>query len=112
VPFAVVEVPLLVVVPFTVEVPPFGPVTLPLPVVPVRVFFTVAVPLTELPRAPVALPLAFSVEPVCVTLLEAVPPLRPVTVFCAYAELRGSIKAIAAAAINFIFMGISLEEYL
>jgi hypothetical protein len=96
-------------VPFTVEVPPFGPVTLALPVVPVRVFFTVAVPLTELPRAPVALPLAFTVPPVCVTVLEAVPPLRPVTLFCACAEPPETINTIAAAAIHFIVMVISSE---
>ena len=81
VPFAVVELPLFVVVPFTVDVPPFGPVTVPLPVVPVRVFATLAEPLTDLPRAPVAWPLALSVFPFCVTEPEAVEPLGPVTVF-------------------------------
>ena len=104
VPFAVVEVPLFVVVPLTVDVLPFGPVTLPLPVVPVRVLAIVAEPVAVFPRAPVAAPLAVTELPFCVTEPDAVDPWRPVTVFCASAEVRGSIIAITATAVHFMFI--------
>jgi hypothetical protein len=58
-----------------------GPVTLPLSVVPVLVLVAAPEPLTVLPRAPVAEPLAFTVAPDLVTELEAVPPRLPVTDF-------------------------------
>ena len=96
--------PVLVVEPFTFVVPPFGPVTEPLSAVPLRVLLTVPDPLTDLPRALVALPLPDTVLPLPEAEPVAVPPCRPVAVCCANAEGTANIKTIAARFITF-FMG-------
>jgi hypothetical protein len=96
VPLAVVvPFPLLVVVPLAVVVPPFGPVTDPVSVVPVRVLVTLPWALTVLPPALVAVPLPETVVPFCVTDPVAVPPRRPVTVCCATAVESANDRAIA-----------------
>jgi len=96
VPLAVVvPFPLLVVVPLAVVVPPFGPVTDPVSVVPVRVLLTLPWALAVMPPALVAVPLPETVVPFCVTDPVAVPPRRPVSVCCATAVESANDRAIA-----------------
>lgn len=77
---------LLVVVPFTVDVPSFGPVTVPEPFAPVRVL--VALPCAAIlrPFAPVAVPVPETVLPLRDAEPVAVLPCRPVTVCCPLRE--------------------------
>ncbi len=69
-----VPLPLLVVVPLALVVPPLGPVTVAVSAVPVRVFWTVAVPLAVVPLAEVAVAVPVAVVPLVVTEVVAVPP--------------------------------------
>jgi hypothetical protein len=77
-PEAVVVLPVFVTVPFAEVVPPFVPVTVAAPAVPLKVFLTVAVPLAVLPLAEVAVPVAVNELPLRVAELLAVPPRGPV----------------------------------
>jgi hypothetical protein len=113
VPLAVVVVPLFLVVPVAVVVPPCGPVTEAESAVPVRVFVAVAVPEAVAPFALVAVPVAVTDLPVCVTLVDAVPPRFPVTDFCAYAAVESErIRPALKVAISFIFISVSFESEL
>lgn len=88
-----VPFPLLTVVPLTVVVPPLGPVTVPFSVVPVRVLVTEPVADAVFPRAPLAVPVPVTVLPVREAEPVAVEPLRPVTVFCAKADVQARDRA-------------------
>jgi dihydroorotase-like cyclic amidohydrolase len=97
----------LVVVPLAVVVPPFGPLTVAVPVAPVLVLVAVAVPLTVFPRALVAVPVAVAEVPLVLRLPVAVPPRRPVTVCCASAIGRLSERARIVSAVRLFVMEIS-----
>jgi hypothetical protein len=96
--------PLFVTVPFAVLVLPFGPVTLALPVVPIIVFFTVAVPVVVAPRADVAVPVAVTVLPLRVTELLALPPRGPAVERWAKPIETPIVSARIKAAVCVIFM--------
>lgn len=106
----VVPLPLLVVVPLAVVVPPFGPLMVADSVVPVRVFVRLPWPLTVLPDALVAVPLAETVVPFCTTAPLAVPPRRPVTVCCATSGESTTDNAIAIDTELFFMMPLSLFQ--
>jgi hypothetical protein len=104
-----VPFPLLTVVPLTVVVPPLGPVTVPFSVVPVRVLVTEPVADAVFPRAPLAVPVPVTVLPVREAEPVAVEPLRPVTVFCAKADVQARDRARMLSTDNF-FIRISLSS--
>ena len=105
----VVPLALFVVVPFAVVVPPFGPVTMPDSLVPVRVRVTLPCPDAVLPRAPVTLPLPFTVFAEREAVPVAEEPRGPVRVFCAIAG-SARRKDSAESATNLFDMRITFRK--
>ncbi len=101
-----VPLPLLVTEPLAEEVPPRGPVTVALPVLPLAVLVVVAWPLTLRPRKPVADPDAVAVLPWRDTVPVAVLPRRPVTVRVRDAKAMGRVRVRAriVASVRACFM--------
>jgi hypothetical protein len=106
VPLAVFVPLLLVTEPVAVLVFPLGPVTVAAPVAPLRVLVAVAEPVTVFPRALVAVPLAVAVLPLVVTPPVAVPPRLLVTVLWAKAAGRATERARIVSTVR-IFMKFS-----